>query len=116
MVWYALPMKLMLIAGLLVFSGILSAESQQWLLRADTWAKPRNGLVVTQMPPLPDVVASWSEDTNQRLIIHYPGGESGQLWAYELRSWMVSLGVPLKNLELVAGGEEAGEIVFELSR
>lgn len=109
-------MKQLISAGLLLFSGALSAEPQQWSLGADTWARPRDGLVVTQMSPLPEVVAGWSEDTSQRLIIRYPGGENGQLWAYELRSWMVSLGVPLENQELVAGSEQAGQIELELSR
>ncbi|VAW76504.1 hypothetical protein MNBD_GAMMA13-743, partial [hydrothermal vent metagenome] len=59
---------------------------------------------------------SWSEDTKQRLIIHYPSGENGQLWAYELRSWIVSLGIPLENLKLVEASDEVGEIALELSR
>ena len=109
-------MKQFIPVSCLVFSGVLSADSQPWQLSADTWARPRDGQVVNQMMPLPDVVASWSEDPGQRLIIRYPGGEDGQLWAYELRSWLVSLGVPLESQELVAGSEQAGQIEIELSR
>jgi hypothetical protein len=109
-------MKQIITVSLLIFSGALSADSHPWQLSADTWAQPRDGRAVTQMLPLPDVVASWSEDPGQRLIIRYPGGEDGQLWAYELRSWLVSLGVPLANQELVAGSEQTGQIEIELSR
>lgn len=109
-------MKQIIPFGLLIMSGALSADSRPWQLSADTWARPRDGQVVTQMQPLPDVVASWSEDPGQRLIIRYPGGEDGQLWAYELRSWLVSLGVPLGSQELVAGSEQTGQIEIELSR
>jgi hypothetical protein len=109
-------MKKIIPVGLLILSGALNADVQPWQLSADTWARPRDGHVVTEMQPLPDVVASWSENPHRRLIIRYPGGEDGQLWAYELRSWLVSLGVPLERQELVAGSEQAGQIEIELSR
>ena len=109
-------MKKIITVILLACSGALNADSHPWHLSADTWAQPRDGRVVTQMMPLPDVVANWSENPAQRLIIRYPGGEDGQLWAYELRSWLVSLGVPLDSQELVAGSEQAGQIEIELSR
>jgi hypothetical protein len=115
-VWYASRMKKIIQIGLLVFPGVLSAETHPWHLSADTWAQPRDGWTVSRMQPLPDVVASWSEDPRQRLIIRYPGGEDGQLWAYELRSWLVSLGVPMESQEIVAGSEQTGRIEIELSR
>ena len=113
---YALRMKKIIQLGILVLPGVLSADTNQWHLSADTWAQPRDGQTVSRMQPLPEVVASWSEDPGQRLIIRYPGGEDGQLWAYELRSWLVSLGVPLESQELVAGSEQTSQIEIELSR
>jgi len=105
----------MFFCALLVSAGV-AAEPGAWSLSADSWARPRDGRSVAQMAPLPEVIKKWSEDTTQRLVIHYPGGEEGQLWAHELRSWLVALGVPQNNQELVAGSQQADRIEIELSR
>ena len=48
------------------------------------------------------------------LLIRYPGGEDGLLWAHELRSWLVALGIPLQDQELVAGSHQGDRIELEL--
>jgi len=116
MLCYALPMKSLVVAALLLLSPGLQAETTQWLLKADAWARPRDGRSVAAMPPLPEVVAGWSAAKGQRLLIRYPGGEEGLLWAHELRSWLVALGVPLDDQELVAGSHQADRIELELTR
>jgi hypothetical protein len=109
-------MKILLITGAVLLSAIAVADSDHWTLSADAWARPRDGGSVAAMAPLPQAVKTWSEHTDRRLVIHYPGGEDGQLWAFELRSWLVALGVPQENLELVAGSQQADRIEIELSR
>jgi hypothetical protein len=100
----------------MLISSKLVAEPIAWTLSADSWARPRDGQSVSQMAPLPEVIKHWSKDTTQRLVIHYPGGEDGQLWAHELSSWLVALGVPQNRQELVAGSQQADRIEIELSR
>lgn len=107
--------RLSIIASLLI-PALACGEGRSWTLGADTWARPRDGLSVAKMAPLPEVIGKWSRDTTQRLVIHYPGGEDGQLWAFELRSWLVALGVPQDKQELVAGSEQTDRIEIELSR
>lgn len=107
--------KWVFIFCLLGAAGAL-AEDRSWSLGADSWGQPRDGQSVATMAPLPEAIAGWSADTSQRLVIHYPGGEEGQLWAFELRSWLVALGVPQEKLELVAGSQAADRIEIELSR
>jgi hypothetical protein len=109
-------MKIFAFLFLLSASRLAHAETLQWSLSADEWARPRDGQTVAGMPPLPQVMASWSESEGQRLIIRYPGGEEGLLWAHELRSWLVALGVPLQDQELVAGSHQADRIELELTR
>lgn len=109
-------MKTMVFFSAFLISANLAAEPSAWSLSADSWARPRDGQSVSQMAPLPEVVGRWSEDTTQRLVIHYPGGEEGQLWAHELRSWLVALGVPQNRQELVAGSQQTDRIEIELSR
>ena len=83
-------------------------------MSADTWAQPRDGRSVTQMAPLPEVISAWARQPGQRLIVRYPGGEEGLLWAHELRSWLVALGIPGQDQELVAGTHQADRIEIEL--
>ena len=114
---YASPMKTLAFLVLSSLSPVLiCAEDAQWALSADEWARPRDGQTVAAMSPLPKVIAAWSEDEGRRLVIRYPGGEEGLLWAHELRSWLVALGVPLQDLELVAGSHQADRIELEVTR
>lgn len=114
--WYAGGMKILPITVAALFSSAVLAEADRWTLSADAWARPRDGRTVAAMTPLPQAVKKWSEHTGRRLVIHYPGGEDGQLWAFELRSWLVALGVPQAGQELVADGQQADRIEIELSR
>ena len=109
-------MKTMKFFSAILVSASLAAEPVTWSLSADSWARPRDGQSVAQMAPLPEVIKRWSEETAQRVVIHYPGGEDGQLWAHELSSWLVALGVPQSSQELVAGSQQADRIEIELSR
>lgn len=102
----------------LIFFGLAAsaawAGGQVWSLSADTWARPRDGLAVATMAPLPEVIAALSARPDSRLLIRYPGGEEGQMWAYELRAWLVSLGLPSARQELLPGSGDAGRIELEL--
>ena len=109
-------MKITVLLSLLLISPLLLAETMQWVLSADAWASPRDGQTVSRLSPLPEVISSWSESGGRRLLIRYPGGEEGLLWAHELRSWLVALGVPLDHQELVAGSHQADRIELELTR
>ena len=112
---YAGPMKTFACLLLLIFPLTLQAEARRWVLSADEWARPRDGQSVARMTPLPEVISSWSAEKGQRLLIHYPGGEEGLLWASELRAWLVALGVPMEDQELVAGSHQADRIELELT-
>lgn len=94
--------------------GLVQAdESEGWTLDAATWARPRSGRAVVSMAPLPRAVRQWSEMPEARIVIHYPGGEDGELWAFELRDWLVALGVPSGHLRTEAGGNP-GHLRLEL--
>ncbi|MCO6411525.1 MAG: hypothetical protein J5I92_02155 [Thiogranum sp.] len=92
------------------------AAENSWSLHADDWARPRDGRSVAEMAPLPEVVMAWMQQPQQRLLLRYPGGEDGLLWAHELRSWLVALGIPLQAQELVAGSGKADRVELELTR
>jgi len=120
LLWYASRMKIWphvaavsLLIGLLCWRPVM-AEEQLWFLSADTWAQPRDGRSVARMEPLPELVAAWFRQPGQRILVRYPGGEEGLLWAHELRSWLIALGIPGADQELVAGSHQADRIELEL--
>jgi hypothetical protein len=92
-----------------------SVAAESWRLDAFEWSRPRTGQAVLSMAPVAEAVRSWSDAADARLLIHYPGGEEGVLWASELRDWMVALGVPSAHLRLVAGSEP-GTLRIELEQ
>jgi hypothetical protein len=44
------------------------------------------------------------------MIIRHPGEDSGELWAAELRDWLISLGMPSDYILLLPGTQAADEI------
>lgn len=88
---------------LIGFAAPVSAWA--WTLDASTWARPRSGAAVLAMPPLAEVVDAWSKRPGDDIVIRHPGGEGGDVWAAELRAWLVALGIPGERIELVGGGE-----------
>ena len=96
----------LLVSGLLLSLAAAGAHADSsWTLDASQWARPRSGKAVVSMRPLPQVVRTWSDAPTGHIVIHYPGGEDGELWASELRDWLIALGVPGNHLRRVAGAE-----------
>ncbi len=79
-------------------------------LSADNWARPRTGDVLPQMEPLRLAVSYWHSMDDAGLMLSYPGEDSGELWAAELKDWLVSLGVPSDAIYLSPGLQSNGEI------
>ena len=96
---------------LLLVAGHAWANSVRiFTLSADEWARPRSGAVIPQLSAVRSAVGYWGKDGNRLMIIRYPGEDSGELWAAELRDWLISLGVPADYIRLVPGTQAAEEI------
>jgi len=85
------------------------------LITSVEWARPRSGESLAQMPGLAEAATRLMGTRNSRLVVRYPGGEEGVLWAEELRSWLVALGIASSRIELVPGASRADAIALELS-
>lgn len=68
-------------------------------ITADQWASPRSGERVARLPGLEQTIAAF-DPASAQIVIHYAPGESGTLWAEELRSWLVALGIPSVRISL----------------
>jgi len=81
------------------------------ILSADLWARPRSGASVAAMPAVRDSVqALLAAPTEAKLVIRYPGGEEGSLWAEELHVWLISLGIDAGLMDLRPGSAEPDQI------
>ncbi len=105
-----------MIALLWLLAGTAAAqEAGRWSISADEWASPRSGLRVATMQPVRDAVQGLLQAEGARLVIRYPGGEMGSLWADELRDWLIALGVESERVITQPGSEteDAVDLIVE---
>jgi hypothetical protein len=106
-----LPLLLLLASASV---GPLQAEERRWWLGAEEWSHPRSGSSLLAMEPLRRAVRAWMAREGQRLIVRYPGGEEGMMWAAELRGWLVALGITSRSIELSPGSARGDAIALEV--
>ncbi|MCP4390528.1 MAG: hypothetical protein GY802_19690, partial [Gammaproteobacteria bacterium] len=94
----------------LVASGAAANTTRMFTLSADEWARPRSGGVIPELAAVRAAVSYWGRGADSVMVIRYPGEDSGELWAAELRDWLISLGVPSDYIQLMPGAQEADEI------
>lgn len=103
---------LFLVALCAPLAGLASTPVQR--LTSDQWAVPRSADAVISMPALANTMQALRETAGGRLLLRYPGGDAGTLWMNELRSWLVSLGVPSEMIETVPGSPDEQVIELEV--
>lgn len=87
-----------------------AATARIFVLSAEDWARPRSGEVIVEFNAVRAAVDYWDKTDHALILVRYPGEDSGELWAAELRDWLISLGVPSDYIRLVAGTQAADEI------
>ena len=95
-------MKRLVLLLLLLPTSVLSA-GVSFTLSAPQWAVPKTGETVRTMPVLISVMRELRVNPGSHLLVRYPGGDEGTLWAHELRGWLVSLGLASQRIELQQG-------------
>ncbi len=91
------------------------ATAAYWI-DADSWARPRDGAALVTLPALSQAVQEWMRQPGAQLLLRYPGGEEGTVWAHELRAWLVALGIPSSAIELVAGSRREDALELDIQR
>lgn len=103
-----------LLSWMIFFTPLAAADTRSLQLKAETWELSRHGEKLIKNAELSALVQTWSEQSHARLEIRYPGGEEGELWSEELKSWLVSLGVPSAAIQSLPGSEAADIINIHL--
>ncbi len=99
------------LAGLLCVASAAYANTIRiFTLSADEWARPRSGDVIPELGAVRAAVSYWDRNADAIMLIRHPGEDSGELWAAELRDWLISLGVPSDYIRLTPGTQAADEI------
>ncbi len=92
----------------------LSGLAESWTLSAEEWSRPRSGEVIMAMPAVSSAMRQWAQEDSSRLELVYPGGERGELWAAELRDWLVALGAEADRIAVLPGSGDEDELLLRL--
>lgn len=107
-------MKRLIIPTLFILFPLKLMAADIELLQANEWAVPKKASTLMQMPAIHKTMTQLSKQKETNLLIRYPGGDEGTLWANELRSWMVALGLSTKRIILVPGSSALDIIELEI--
>ena len=102
--------NVLLLAFLLCSSVAAASSARIFVLSADDWAQPRNGEVIVEFDAVRAAINHWDKSGDAIILLRYPGEDIGELWAAELRDWLISLGVPSDYIRLAPGTQAADEI------
>jgi hypothetical protein len=106
------------VAGMLLVkpSATVYAGEKNYILTAQQWNIPRTASSILGMPVLQNVMQEFQASNNNQLLIKYPGGDEGTLWAYELRGWLISLGVASEHIELIPGSASTDQLEISVTK
>jgi hypothetical protein len=111
-------MKVISIA--LIFVSLLGnaaiAQAGSYTITADMWMQPRSGSVILQMPPVQAAVADWQRHPGSHLVILHSGDDQGSLWASEVQDWLVSLGIPSKDIQKRVSGQDENSVTLVVEK
>ena len=69
--------------------------------------RPQGGERVLRFDALAAAVRALDERAGAAIVIRYPGGDEGLLWATQLEDWLVALGVPSAAIQIAPGNDRA---------
>lgn len=103
----------------LLFTQMVNAtpylsNAQQWKLTEEQWDLVKQGEQLLHLPVLKQAIEAWSQQQGQVIELRYPGGEAGELWVEALKHRLISLAIPSKYLNAVAGSGEADVIMIKI--
>lgn len=66
--------------------------------------------MITRFKAIRAAVNAWEGMADAIILVRHPGEDSGEIWALELRDWLVSLGISNDYIKLLSGSQSADEI------
>jgi len=81
-----------------------------YIITEQQWSVPKNAQSILKIPALRNAMKILSSKNTLNLLIRYPGGDTGVLWATELKAWIVALGLDSTRIELQSGSAKVDEL------
>lgn len=106
--------NLCLVVLVVTFSSKSIAAEEVEVLTQAQWNVPRSGTTIVNMPSLQKIIRKYQSATGNSIQIKHAGGDEGTLWAYELRGWLISLGIPSKHIELLPGASSPEQLELKV--
>lgn len=100
---------------LMLFYSLSVQAAGNYLLTSQQWAIPRSATTVLVMPAMHHVMRGMSKDSMAQLVILYPGGEEGILWAHDVKGWLISLGISSRRIEIQPGSRNPQILEFKIN-
>ena len=85
-------------------------------ISAEQWSIPRSAKRILEIDGLRSIVQQFNKHPDRGLIIYHPFGDEGTLWAEEMRSWLVALGIPSANLAIELDSGIKNELRIEYNK
>lgn len=111
MIW---NMSRFIIFAICIFTSVSVFADEIKLLHANEWSIPKQASTILAMPAINSSMLKLQKNMSSTLKLKYPGGDEGTLWANELRSWLIALGLSSKRIELVPGSAISTTIELEV--
>ena len=116
--------QVLLFLFFLLHAEIVAATGDKplhFILTQQQWSVPRTAEAVLAMPAIHQAMQALVENKKSNkasfsLLIRYPGGDEGTLWASELKGWLVSLGLASSFIELQPGSNNPEEIELLINK
>lgn len=103
------------IPGLIfIFLSTTTLTAEAEILHADEWLLPKQAATILALPAISKSMEQLQKDASSSLLLKYPGGDEGNLWVNELRSWLITLGLSSKRIELIQGSANSTAIELEI--
>jgi len=106
-------LRVLLLLSFLVSPAVIA---DPLTLTPEDWARPRSGEALTEFPELARALREFDAEDDRIIAVAHATGEAGELWAAELRSWLVALGVSSASIQFEARPELQGVLLVDVRK
>lgn len=93
-------LRLLAAAALLQSHAFAAAPAETYAVPAEVWDHPRSARAMLGQPAIGEAVRAYLARPGRKLAIHYAAGQEPLLYAEELRSWLIALGIESGDIAL----------------
>jgi hypothetical protein len=98
---------------IIVFAFPLSLSAQTLSLTDAQWAASRSAARLVRLPAFGELMVALERQTDAALVVRHGNGDAALRRAEEMKSWLVTLGVPGAQVVLERDAALAGVTVIE---